>query len=197
MDVNIASGSGAQFDNINFRRLTTTATIANESGNRIYVDETSAIVNLVPYCWFLSAKLCTVAAKLPDLGRCPSRLCSSDMISAANSTKAGRHEVGVYAEPSFSFLLLRFVWGEERLLKPLDEPFVTGSWSRLSITDCASAESEPGGGRYPSAFCSSDWSLRASSAVRVLTLISLSALVVKRVNQRKGRAREGKGERPK
>lgn len=69
----------------------------------------SAIVNLVPYCWFLSATLCKVAAKLPDLGRCPSRLCSSDMISAANSRKTRHHEVDVDAEPSFSFLVLRFV----------------------------------------------------------------------------------------
>jgi len=157
-----------------------------------YMDGMSAIVNFVPRCMFLSAKLCTVAAKLPDLGRCPSRLCSSDMISAANSTKTGHHEVDVDAELSFSFLLLRYVWGEERLLKPLDEPFVTGSRSRLPTTDCASAESGPEGGRYPSAFCSSDWSLRASSAVRVLTLISLSALVIKEeVIQGKGRARFG------
>lgn len=141
-----------------------------------YIDGMSAIVNFVPCCMFLSAKLCIVAAKLPDLGRCPSRLCSSDMISAANSTKTGHHGVDVDAEPSFSFLLLRCFWGEERFLKLLDEPFVTDSRSRLSTTDCASAESEPGGGRYPSAFCSSDCSLRASSAVRVLTLISLSAL---------------------
>ena len=163
------------------------------------MDGMSAIVSLVPCCMFLSAKLCTVAAKLPDLGRCPSRLCSSDMISAANSTKTGHHEVDVDVEPSFSFLLLWCVWGKERLLKPLDEPFVTGSRSRLSTTDCASAESEPGGGRYPSTFCSSDWSLRASSAVRVLTLISLSALMVKKVNQGKGRARSrgGDGENPK
>lgn len=90
------------------------------------------------------------------------------------------------AESWFSFLLLRLFWGEERFLEPLDEPFVTGSWSRLSITDCASAESEPGGGRYPSAFCSSDWSLCASSAVRVFTLISLPALAVKKgANQSK------------
>ena len=53
----------------------------------IYKVGMSAIVNFVPRCWFLSAKLCTVAAKLPDLGRWPNRLCSSDMISAANSTK--------------------------------------------------------------------------------------------------------------
>ena len=137
----------------------------------------SEIVNFVPYCRFLSAKLCTVAAKLPDLGRWPSRLCSSDMTSEANSTKV-RHHVDMYVEPSFSFLLLRSVWGEERFLGPLDEPFVSSSLPRLSTIDCASAESEPGGGRYPSAFCSSDWSLRASSAVRVLTLISLSTLSV-------------------
>jgi hypothetical protein len=152
-----------------------------------YIDGMSAIVNFVPCCMFLSAKLCTVAAKLPGPGRCPSRLCSSDMISAANSAKAGHHDMEVDAEPSFSFLLLRYFWGEERFLKPLDEPFVTGSRSRRSTTDCASAESEPGGGRYPSAFCSSDWSLRTSSAVRVLTLISLSALVVKEVTK----ARDG------
>ena len=33
------------------------------------MDKMSAIVNFVPFCSFLSAKLCIVAAKLPDLGR--------------------------------------------------------------------------------------------------------------------------------
>jgi len=66
---------------------------------RVYMDGKSAIVNFVPYCWFLLAKLCTIVAKLPDFGRWPSRLCSSDMISAANSTKVRHHEVDVDAEP--------------------------------------------------------------------------------------------------
>ena len=75
------------------------------------MDGMSAIVNFVPCCWFLSAKLCTVAAKLPDLGRWPSRLCSSDMISAANSTRVRDCEQDVDAEPLFSSLLLFSVWG--------------------------------------------------------------------------------------
>lgn len=106
------------------------------------------------------------------------------MISAANSKKR-HHEVDVDAE----LRLAPFCCGsfEGPFLKPLDEPFVTGSRSRLSAIDCASAESEPGGGRYPSAFCSSDWSLRTSSGVRVLTSTSLSALVVKEVNRGGGR----------
>jgi len=91
------------------------------------MDEMSPIVNFVPCCLFLSAKLCILAAKLPDLGRCPSRLCSSDMICAANSTKMRHHEVDVDAKPLFSFLLLFLVWGEGRSPEPLDEPFVTGS----------------------------------------------------------------------
>jgi hypothetical protein len=101
------------------------------------------------------------------------------MISAAISAKSTHHAVDVDAGSLFSFLLLRFFWGGERFLGPEDEPFVSGSRSRLSSIDCASAESEPGGGRYPNAFCSSDWSLRASSGVRVFMLMVLSALQVR------------------
>ena len=75
------------------------------------MDWMSAIVNLVPCCSFLSAKLCTVAAKLPDLGRWPNLLCSSDIISAANSKKRRHREMDADADPLFSFLLLRFSGG--------------------------------------------------------------------------------------
>lgn len=91
-----------------------------------------------------------------------------------------RHAVDVDAEFLFSLLLLRPLC-EERILGPGDGPLATGSLSRLSTTDCAPAESEPGGGRYPNTFCSSDWSLRASSAVRVLIFNVLSPLSVNEV----------------
>ena len=84
----------------------------------IYMDRMSAIVNFVPRCWFLSAMLCTVAAKLPDLGRWPRRLCSSDMISAANSTKTRHHEMDVDAQLLFSFPLVSLVWGRSTFQSP-------------------------------------------------------------------------------
>ena len=88
-----------KFDNVDSRRLMTpTITGPMSRVTEPYMDGMSAIFNFVPRYMFLSAKLCTVTAELPDLGRCPSRLCSSEMTSAVSSAKTGYHKVDVDTE---------------------------------------------------------------------------------------------------